>query len=77
MSFPSQLNKAVWSVWSTTDPRTDNILFAEYNSTGPGVLNADRPSFATILTSSQAAQYTIDTTLGADWESWVDPDYLT
>ena len=51
-------------------------MFAEYESTGPGVENADRPSFATILTSDQAAQYTIETAVGSDYAEWVDTDYL-
>ncbi|GJE96176.1 pectinesterase [Phanerochaete sordida] len=70
------LDKAIWSEWQATDPRTDNILFAEFNSTGSGVAGADRPSFATLLTSSQAAQFTIATTIGADWATWVDTTYL-
>lgn len=71
-----QLNKAIWSVWSTSDPRTDNILFAEFNSTGPGIAGASRPSFATLLNSSQAAAYTIATTVGSDFAEWVDQAYL-
>ncbi|KAI5124666.1 hypothetical protein M0805_004274 [Coniferiporia weirii] len=72
----SQLNKAVWSQWSTSEPNTDHILFAEYNSTGPGVVDAVRPSFATILTSNEASDYTISTTVGSDYADWVDTDYL-
>lgn len=71
-----QLNKAVWSQWNVGDPRTDNILFAEFNSTGPGVANAARPSFATILTASEAEQYTIATAVGSDFATWVDATYL-
>ncbi|EJD03925.1 uncharacterized protein FOMMEDRAFT_187176 [Fomitiporia mediterranea MF3/22] len=72
----SPLNKAVWSQWNVGDPRTDNILFAEYNSTGSGVADASRPSFATILTSSEADQYTIASAVGSDFADWVDADYL-
>lgn len=71
------LNKAIWSEWQTSDPRTDNILFAEFNSTGSGVAGAARPSFATVLTSTQASQYSIATTVGANWASWVDTSYLS
>ncbi|GJE96175.1 carbohydrate esterase family 8 protein [Phanerochaete sordida] len=70
------LDKAIWSEWQSSDPRTDNILFAEFNSTGSGVSGASRPSFATVLTSSQAAQFTIATTVGSDWATWVDTTYL-
>lgn len=72
-----QLDNAIWSAWSSADPRTDNILFAEFNSQGPGVANAKRPSFATILTSSQASQYTISSAVGDDYADWVDKDYLS
>ena len=56
---------------------TDHILFAEYNSTGPGVSGVSRPSFSTILSSSEAAEYTISSTVGSDYASWVDASYLS
>ncbi|EKM52889.1 carbohydrate esterase family 8 protein [Phanerochaete carnosa HHB-10118-sp] len=71
------LDEAIWSVWQPTDPNTEDVFFAEFNSTGPGVADADRPSFATLLDSSQAAQYTIATTVGSDWATWVDTTYLS
>ena len=73
----NQLNKAIWSEWSSSNPMTDHILFAEYQSTGPGVSGASRPSFATILTQSEADQYTIASTVGSDYSSWVDTSYLS
>ncbi|KAL5534207.1 hypothetical protein ACEPAG_669 [Sanghuangporus baumii] len=72
-----QLNSAIWSEWSSSTPNTDHILFAEYNSQGSGVADANRPSFATVLSESQASQYTISTTLGNDYADWVDTDYLS
>ncbi|KAK6220113.1 pectinesterase [Colletotrichum tabaci] len=30
------VHPAGWKIWSTSDPRTDHITFAEYNNTGPG-----------------------------------------
>jgi pectin methylesterase-like acyl-CoA thioesterase len=30
------IQPAGWKIWSTTDPRTDFITFAEYNNVGPG-----------------------------------------
>ncbi|PAV22414.1 carbohydrate esterase family 8 [Pyrrhoderma noxium] len=73
----TELNKAIWSEWSSSNPMTDHILFAEYQSTGPGVSGASRPSFATILTQSEADQYTIASTVGSDYSSWVDTSYLS
>ncbi|KAL5535556.1 hypothetical protein ACEPAF_3650 [Sanghuangporus sanghuang] len=52
-----QLNSAIWSEWSSPTPDTDHILFAEYTSQGSGVANANRPSFANILSESPASQY--------------------
>lgn len=69
-------NKALWSVWNSGDTRTDNILFAEFNSTGSGVSGASRPSFATVLSSSQAAAYSISSAVGSDYANWVDTSYL-
>ena len=70
------MNKEIWTEWSSTDPMTDYILFAEYNSTGSGVSGAKRPSFSTILTSGEADDYTIATAVGSDWASWVDTTYM-
>ncbi|KAL0961177.1 hypothetical protein HGRIS_006149 [Hohenbuehelia grisea] len=70
------LNKAIWSVWNTGDERTDHVFLAEYNTTGSGVSGASRPSFATMLSSSQAGSYTIATAVGSDYASWVDSAYL-
>ncbi|KAI0063258.1 carbohydrate esterase family 8 protein [Artomyces pyxidatus] len=71
------LNPAIWSEWSTAMPNTDHILFADFNTTGPGVpSNAAEPSFATPLTAKEAAAYNITSALGSGWESWVDADYL-
>ncbi|KAJ6582995.1 pectinesterase [Mycena vulgaris] len=70
------MNKALWSVWNTGDPRTGNILFAEFNTTGTGASSASRPSFATVLTAPQAASYTISSAVGSDYASWVDAAYI-
>ncbi|KAF5377943.1 hypothetical protein D9615_006751 [Tricholomella constricta] len=69
-------NKALWSVWNSGDERTSNVLFAEYNSSGSGVSGASRPGFATVLTASQAAAYSISSAVGSDYASWVDASYL-
>ena len=71
-----QLNKSVWSIWDPGDPRTNHVFYAEYNSFGPGVFNATRPWFATLLTPEQAKEYTIGSTVGEDYADWVDLSYL-
>jgi pectinesterase len=70
------LNKNIWSVWNKGDERTSNIFFAEYNSSGTGVSGATRPTFATVLSESQAASYSISSAVGSDYASWVDSSYL-
>jgi pectinesterase len=70
------MNKALWSIWNTGDPRTDDILFAEFNTTGSGASGASRPSFATVLTATQAANYSISSAVGSDFASWVDAAYV-
>jgi len=70
------LNNTIWSIWNVDEPNTDNAFFAEFNSTGPGVADAMRPSFSTLLTSTQAAAYNIASTVGSDYTTWVDAAYL-
>ncbi|GJC86637.1 pectinesterase [Colletotrichum liriopes] len=50
------IQPAGWKIWSTSDPRTDHITFAEFNNTGPGNWEnnaAARQAFqkSTLLTS--------------------------
>ncbi|XXH00442.1 hypothetical protein Hte_006787 [Hypoxylon texense] len=61
---------AGWSVWQTSDTRTGNVVFGEYNNTGPGNWTSSRASFATQLTDSQAASYSLSTFIGST--SWLD-----
>ncbi|EIM83832.1 carbohydrate esterase family 8 protein [Stereum hirsutum FP-91666 SS1] len=69
------LEAALWMEWSSSEPNTDHVVFADYNTTGSGVPSSlDRPSWATALTSSEAADYTLSSALGTT--SWVDSDYL-
>jgi len=70
------MNKALWSVWQPTDPRTDDILFGDFNTTGTGSSGAVRPSFATALTASQAATFSISSAVGSDFATWVDAAYV-
>ncbi|KAF8215189.1 carbohydrate esterase family 8 protein [Mycena galopus ATCC 62051] len=73
--IPAPMNKTIWSIWDPGDDRTDFVLFAEYNSFGPGVAHAHRPNFSTILDSSEAAQYTLESAI-PNYRDWVDADYL-
>jgi pectinesterase len=70
------MNKALWSIWSTAMPNTEDILFAEFNTTGAGASGATRPSFATVLTAAQAAAYSISSAVGSDYTTWVDAAYI-
>ncbi|KAJ6088200.1 pectinesterase family protein [Penicillium sp. IBT 16267x] len=69
------INPSGWTVWSSTDPRTDHITFAEYKNTGPGNWenNADaRRAFgsATLLSSDT---YTLSDVMGST--DWIDLTY--
>ncbi|KAJ6453544.1 pectinesterase [Mycena sanguinolenta] len=70
------MNKALWSVWEPTDPNTDDVFFAEFNTTGSGASGAARPSFSTVLNATEAALYSISSAVGSNFASWVDPAYL-
>ena len=76
LMYSTKLNKNVWSEWSSSSPQTDHVLFADYNTTGPGATSLTRPSFATALSDSDAASYTIGSVVGSDYLSWVDTSYL-
>lgn len=65
---------ALWEEWSSSEPNTADVLFADYGTTG--ISDISRPSFATLLTSSEAATYTISYVLGSDYADWVDTSYL-
>ncbi|KAJ6016630.1 Pectinesterase catalytic [Penicillium sp. IBT 35674x] len=69
------INPSGWTVWSSTDPQTDHITFAEYKNTGPGNWenNADaRQAFgsATLLSSDT---YTLSDVMGST--NWIDLTY--
>ncbi|KAJ4124264.1 hypothetical protein NW768_009623 [Fusarium equiseti] len=64
------ISKAGWSAWSTSNPQTSDVLFGEFNNTGPGSSISSRASFATQLTESQAAAYSLGSFIGST--SWLD-----
>ncbi|KAF9472517.1 carbohydrate esterase family 8 protein [Pholiota conissans] len=70
------LNQTIWSIWNPGDERTDDVFFAEYNTTGSGLTDPQRPSFSTLLSASQATEFNISSAVGSDWSSWVDLDYF-
>ncbi|KAJ5946751.1 Pectinesterase catalytic [Penicillium verhagenii] len=66
------INPSGWKVWSTTDPRTDYITFAEFNNSGPGNWEnneAAREAFgyATLLTEDN---YSLESVM--DSTDWID-----
>ncbi|CAK7220324.1 hypothetical protein SCUCBS95973_004120 [Sporothrix curviconia] len=69
----AHISTAGWEQWSTSSPNTDGVLFGEFNNSGPGSWTAStaRAAFATNLTASEAAAYSLDTFLG-DTSSWLD-----
>jgi hypothetical protein len=68
------LNTTIWSVWKYSDPRTNNVFLADFNTTG--ISDASRPHFSTELTSSEAATFSIASAVGDDYENWVDASYI-
>lgn len=68
------VNTAIWSIWKDGDPRTSNVFFADFNTTG--ISGASRPSFSTELTSSEAAAFSIASAVGQDYKNWVDASYI-
>ncbi|KAJ7060878.1 pectinesterase [Mycena amicta] len=70
------IEKALWSIWSTATPNTDSILFGDFNTTGSGASGLARASFATALSSTQAATFTISSAVGSDFATWVDAAYV-
>ncbi|KAJ7228125.1 carbohydrate esterase family 8 protein [Mycena haematopus] len=69
------MNKTLWSIWDPGDDRTDFVLFAEYNSFGPGVADAHRANFSTVLDRAEAAQYNLESAI-PNYKAWVDAEYL-
>lgn len=69
------INPSGWKVWSTSDPRTAGVTFAEFNNTGPGNWEnneAAREAFgyATLLTEDT---YSLASVM--DSTDWIDMTY--
>ncbi|KAF9269305.1 pectinesterase [Marasmius fiardii PR-910] len=69
-------HSGLWSLWDGDATSVSNTLFADFNTTGSAAGGISRASFATLLSASQASQYTIATTVGSDYTSWVDAAYV-
>jgi pectin methylesterase-like acyl-CoA thioesterase len=73
------INSAGWTVWSTGSPQTSNVIFGEFNNTGPGSwqTGTSRASFATNMTADQVAPYSLSSWVGdttfIDQEAWNFP----
>ena len=66
------INAAGWSVWQTSNPQTNNVLFGEWGNVGPSAWSQSttRAAFATNLTDAQVAAYDLATFLGST--AWID-----
>lgn len=75
----SHINAAGWNVWSTNNPQTSNVIFGEFNNTGPGSwqVGTARASFATNMTADQVATYSLSAWVGStdfiDQTAWNYP----
>ncbi len=54
--------------WADWDKNTDTLLYAEYNSYGPGASNDDRVSYSRQLNDEEAKEYTVEKVLQG-WNS--------
>lgn len=73
------INPAGWTIWSTGSPQTSNVVFGEFNNTGPGSWQAGstRPSYATNMSPDQVAPYSLSSWVGdtsfIDQKAWNYP----
>ncbi|KAF9269306.1 pectinesterase [Marasmius fiardii PR-910] len=66
----------LWSLWNGNPSSVSNTLFADYNTGGSAAGGITRDSFAKLLSATEANKYTIATTVGSDYASWVDSAYV-
>lgn len=67
------INDEGWRIWNDDDPRTDGVLFGEYNNSGKGA-STSRADFATMLDSAVG----ISSILGSSYASagYYDASYM-
>lgn len=73
-SMTDVINSAGWIEWSSSEPNTEHVTFAEYDNTGAGA-DGTRASFATKLSEPVA----IADVLGSGYETatFVDTAYIS
>jgi hypothetical protein len=49
-----------WGIWSTGDPGTGDVVFAECSSTGSGAWSSSCASFPILPTASEASQHGVN-----------------
>jgi hypothetical protein len=73
------INPAGWKAWSTSSPQTSNVVFGEFNNTGPGSWQSGstRPAYATNMSLEQVAPYSLSNWVGdtsfIDQKAWNYP----
>lgn len=67
---------AGWSVWSSTQALTENVLYGEHNNYGPGSVleTGPRANFSTQLTEPIPVETVLGDGYSSEW--WVDMNYL-
>lgn len=68
--LPDIINSAGWRAWSDDEPRTDSVVYGEFDNTGAGASGSRK--FETKL----SAALDIGDILGADYADWVDAAYI-
>lgn len=73
--FGNVLDLRGWSEWSTTDPRTNGVYYAEHNNKGGSAWNSARANFSHLIGKEEAEKYwSVEKTLGS--KNWVDKRFL-
>ncbi|KAI2472848.1 carbohydrate esterase family 8 protein [Annulohypoxylon bovei var. microspora] len=72
----ASISSAGWSVWGSSDPRTDGILFGEYKNRGPGASTGSRASFSEQLSDADAKQFQLANFFSSQGTSWINMTYV-
>lgn len=62
----AHIHRQGWHDWDKTDAR-ETVLFAEYESTGPGAWPDERPSWVRMLNREELEEYSREMVLGTDF----------